>query len=125
MNQGSKVGSGLPEPRHGNASQLLVLALPIIGMTVSRMLMGFVDFAMVSRLGTEAQAAISPATILVFAVLCVGMGAVSTVQTFAAQADGRGKPGQGSAYAWQSLYIALGFGLLWWTDGTAPSLTMR
>ena len=39
--------------------QLLRLALPIIVMTLSRMLMGFIDFVMVSWLGTDAQAALA------------------------------------------------------------------
>ena len=51
---------------------LLKLAMPIIGLMVSRMAMGFIDFVMVSRLGTDAQAAISPATIFVFALACLG-----------------------------------------------------
>jgi len=68
---------------------LLRLALPMIGMMVSRLLMTFIDFAMVSVLGTEAQAAISPATIFVFVVGCVGMGIAYAVQTFVSQADGR------------------------------------
>jgi len=85
---------------------LLRLALPMIGMMVSRLLMTFIDFAMVSVLGTEAQAAISPATIFVFVVGCVGMGIAHAVQTFVSQADGRGEPQQAGAYAWQSFYIA-------------------
>ena len=67
---------------------LLTLALPIMGMTISRMLMGFIDFAMVSQLGTTAQAAISPATTLIFVVSCLGMGIANGVQTFVSQADG-------------------------------------
>ena len=90
---------------------LLSLAMPIIGMTVSRMLMGFIDFIMVSRLGTEAQAAISPATILVFALACLGMGAAQSIQTFVSQADGRGEPEQGGAYAWQTYYLAIACGI--------------
>ena len=85
--------------------------MPIIGMTVSRMAMGFVDFWMVSQLGTEAQAAISPATVFVFALACLGMGAAQSVQTFVSQADGRGEPWRGGAYAWQSFYLALLCGL--------------
>ncbi len=91
---------------------LLRLALPIIAMMVSRMLMGFIDFVMVSQLGTEAQAAISPASLFVFVVACLGLGIATAVQTFVSQADGRGVPGQGGAYAWQSFYIAAAFGLL-------------
>ena len=93
-------------PRHSPAKALLLLALPIMGMTVSRMLMGFIDFVMVSQLGTDAQAAISPCTMLVFTIACLGMGIAHSVQTFVSQADGRGEPHLGGGYAWQSLYIA-------------------
>jgi MATE family multidrug resistance protein len=92
--------------------ELFTLALPIIGLTVTRMLMSFIDFAMVSPLGTQAQAAISPASILVFTIACIGMGVAQAVQTFVAQADGRGQPEQAGAYAWQSFYVAAVCGLL-------------
>ena len=104
----------LIQPQGSPTAQLLRLAFPIIAMTASRMVMGFIDFAMVSVLGTEAQAAISPASILVFAFISFGIGMASTVQTFSAQADGRGEPEQGSAYAWQTFYMAAVFGLLVW-----------
>lgn len=87
--------------------QLARLSIPMIGISASRMLMGFTDFAMVSGLGTAAQAALSPASILVFAVMAIGLGAAGTVQTFASQADGRGEAREGSAYAWQGIYFAL------------------
>jgi len=90
---------------------LLKLATPIIGTMVTRMAMGFVDFVMVSRLGTDATAAVSPATILVFAVMCLGMGGATSVQTFAAQALGRRQPREAAAYAWQTLYLAIVFAL--------------
>src|SRR5262249_40504962 len=78
---------------------------------VSRMLMTFVDFVMVSYLGTAAQAAISPSSLLLFVVACVGMGVTQGVQTFVAQVDGRGEPQRAGAYGWQGLYIA-GFAAL-------------
>jgi len=86
--------------------ELLTLALPIVGMTVTRMLMGFIDFIMVSALGTDAQAAISPAAILVFTIACLGGGVAQSVQTFVSQADGRGEPHRAGGYAWQSFYVA-------------------
>ena len=101
-------------PFRSQVGQLLRLAAPMIGMTVSRMAMGFIDFLMVSQLGTAAQAAISPATVLVFSVVCIGMGAASSVQTFASQSDGRGEPEQGSGYAWQTVYIGFVLMLLVW-----------
>lgn len=98
--------------REHHARELLYQAMPIIGMTVSRMAMGFIDFIMVSKLGTEAQAAISPATVLVFALACLGMGAAQSIQTFVSQADGRGEPRCAGAFAWQSYYVALVVGLV-------------
>jgi Na+-driven multidrug efflux pump len=71
-----------PEWTTGTALRELVrLALPIVAMTVSRMLMTFVDFVMVSQLGTEAQAAISPATMFVFVLGCLGLGIATATQT--------------------------------------------
>lgn len=93
--------------RRGPTRELLILALPMIGMTISRMLMGFIDFVMVSQLGTAAQAAISPCTLLLFTIACLGMGMAQGVQTFVSQAEGRGEPERGGAYAWQTLYLAV------------------
>lgn len=98
------------EPR-SYTLELLHLAMPMIGMMVSRLLMTFIDFAMVSQLGMQAQAAISPASIFVFAIGCIGMGVAHAVQTFVSQADGRGEGRIAGAYAWQSFYIAAAFGL--------------
>jgi len=92
--------------------RLLVLAGPIVMVMLSRMAMGFIDFVMVSRLGTEAIAAISPATLLVFTVMCIGIGTVTSIQTFAAQALGRRQTHLAAAYAWQGFYVAAVFAAL-------------
>ncbi|MCB9852518.1 MAG: MATE family efflux transporter [Phycisphaerales bacterium] len=92
--------------------KLLILAGPNVLLMVTRMLMGFVDFTMVSHLGTAATAAISPATILVFNVMVLGMGLATSAQTFAAQCLGRGDRRKGVAYAWQTIYFALLFLIL-------------
>lgn len=104
---------------HGPTLELLILALPMIGVSVSRMLINFVDFWMVSMLGTAAQAAISPSTILLYAVSCIGMGMSQSIQTFVSQADGRGEPQKTGAYAWQSIYIALATAIV-----TAPVVVL-
>lgn len=96
-----------PTRRDSPMLALLSLALPMIGMTVSRMLMGFIDFAMVSQLGTAAQAAISPATLLLFTLACIGMGVTQGVQTFVAQAEGRGEPHRAGTYVWQTQHLAV------------------
>lgn len=92
--------------------ELMWLALPMIGMTISRMLMGFIDFVMVSQLGTAAQAAISPSTLLLFTIACLGMGMAQGVQTFVSQADGRGEPERAGPYVWQTLYVAAAAAIL-------------
>ncbi len=94
--------------------ELLRLALPLIAVTASRMLMGFIDFVMVAKLGTDAQAAMSPATLLIWAFVALGMGMATSVQTFASQAHGRGEPERGPAYAWQCIYLGLAFGVVAW-----------
>ncbi len=85
---------------------LLWLALPMVGMTLSRMLMGFIDFVMVSTLDTASQAAIYPCTLLLFTIACVGMGMAQGVQTFVSQAEGRGESHRAGAYLAQTLVIA-------------------
>lgn len=94
--------------------RILSLAVPSIGANVARMLMGFIDFTMVSWLGTDAQAAISPATIMVFAVLCIGNGIAAAVTTFAAQSLGRGERHEAGAFGWQTFYLAVAFGVVMW-----------
>ncbi len=98
-------------PLKQEAGKLLLLAAPMILTMVSRMLMGFIDFAMVSRLGTEATAAISPSTIFVFTVICFGMGGATSIQTFAAQSVGRGRHRDAAQYAWQGFHLAILFTL--------------
>lgn len=105
--------NALPDPTtRQELRKLLMLAGPNVLLMVTRMLMGFVDFTMVSDLGTAATAAISPATILVFNVMVLGMGLATSAQTFAAQCFGRGEKRKAVAYAWQTIYFALIFLLL-------------
>lgn len=99
-------------PRRGPTLELLILALPMIGMTLSRLLMSIIDFVMVSQLGTASQAAISPSALMLFVIACLGMGMAQGVQTFVSQADGRKEPERAGVYVWQALYIALACGLL-------------
>ncbi len=97
-----------PHPRSARPyTELLSLAAPLVAVSASRILMGFVDVAMVARLGTDALAAISPAAFLVWIFIWAGMGVASSAQTFAAQADGRGEPCRGAEYTWQTIYFAL------------------
>jgi multidrug resistance protein, MATE family len=96
--------TGLQVPK-----QLFFLAIPIIATMVSRTLMSFTDFKFVSYLGTEAQAAIMPANIFVFALISFGMGVITAVNTFAAQSFGAQRNRDCSAYAWQGVYLSAAY----------------
>ncbi|MEX1015950.1 MAG: MATE family efflux transporter [Phycisphaeraceae bacterium] len=91
---------------------LLLLAMPIIASMVSRTAMSFVDFIMVSQLGTEAQAAIMPAGILLFCVIAFGFGTLTAVSTFVSQSLGRNDHRACGIYAWQGIHLSLLLGLL-------------
>ncbi|MFO0972576.1 MAG: MATE family efflux transporter [Phycisphaerae bacterium] len=88
------------------ARRILRLALPNVGTNIGRMLMGFIDFWMVSWLGTDAQAGVSPASFLVFSIMAAGNGIAISSTTFVAQSLGRGQPREAGAYAWQTIYLA-------------------
>jgi MATE family multidrug resistance protein len=98
-------GAGVPKA-------LLLLAIPIIFTMISRTIMGFTDFIFVSHLGTEAQAAIMPANIFVFALISFGMGVITAVNTFAAQSFGAQRFRDCSSYAWQGVYISALYGAI-------------
>ena len=53
----SKIHQSISLSPRSATKELLWLALPLVAVTTSRMLMGFIDVTMVSRLGTEALAA--------------------------------------------------------------------
>ncbi|MCG3138149.1 MAG: Multidrug resistance protein NorM [Phycisphaerae bacterium] len=105
------------EAAGGELQRVLRMSIPMVISTCSPMIMRIVDFTFVSRLGTEAQAAIVPAQMLPWCYIAMGMGVVSAVSTFAAQVLGKSQPQESGAYGWQSLYLSglLGIGgLLFW-----------
>lgn len=91
---------------------MLAMSVPIVINNVSRTIMGFVDFAMVSQLGTTAQAAITPAVLLMYCVLGIGMGTAIAVNTFSSQSLGRGRAHDAAGYAWQGVILGALFGLM-------------
>ncbi len=89
-----------------------ILAIPTIAIQISRTLMTFVDFTIVSKLGTEAQAAITPAFLTIMIIFSLGMGCVGIVSTFASQSQGHHQPEEASIYLWQALYFSILFSLI-------------
>jgi len=86
---------------------MLKLAAPMVVMNISFTVMQFVDRFMVSRLGTEALAAILPAGIISFVPASFAIGVMTSVNTFVSQSLGRGRKKDCSNYCWQAIYMGL------------------
>jgi MATE family multidrug resistance protein len=91
---------------------MLKLAAPMVVTTISFTIMQFVDRYMVSRLGTEALAAILPAGFASFLPSAFAIGAMASLNTFVSQSLGRGDKKSCSNYFWQTIYIGLVYFLL-------------
>ncbi|MBN2588487.1 MAG: MATE family efflux transporter [Sedimentisphaerales bacterium] len=83
------------------------LSAPMVVTTISMTLMQFVDRFMVSKLGTDALAAIWPASLVAFLFGGFAMGAFTSLNTFVSQSLGRGNNTECSKYFWQSVYMGL------------------
>ncbi|MBN1392153.1 MAG: MATE family efflux transporter [Sedimentisphaerales bacterium] len=88
---------------------MLKLAAPMVVTNISFTVMQFVDRFMVSRLGTEALAAILPAGIISFVPASFAIGVMTSVNTFVSQSLGRGLKKDCSNYCWQGIYMGLAY----------------
>ena len=84
---------------------MLTLAAPMVVTTISFTIMQFVDRFMVSRLGTDALAAILPAGFVSFLPGSFAVGALTSLNTFVSQSLGRGDKKGCSNYYWQTIYM--------------------
>lgn len=86
---------------------MLRLSAPMIVSTVSFTIMQFVDRFMVSRLGTDALAAVLPASFVSLLPGGFALGAMTSLNTFVSQSLGRGDKAACSNYFWQMMYLGL------------------
>lgn len=93
--------------------ELLRIAAPSVATMSSYTAMQFVDKLMVSRIGPEPiyVAAQSNAGVLCWTIMTFCVGVTGLVSSFVSQNLGAGRPERGSAYAWNSMYIAIGYWL--------------
>jgi len=96
-----------PQVDETSLGYMLRLAAPMVVSTISLTLMQFVDRFMVSRLGTNALAAILPAAFVAFVPGAFAMGAMTSLNTFVSQSLGRGKKRECAHYFWQMTYMGL------------------
>jgi MATE family multidrug resistance protein len=88
---------------------MLKLAAPMVVTNISFTVMQFVDRFMVSRLGTEALAAILPAGIISFVPASFAIGVMTSVNTFVSQSLGRGQKKDCANYFWQAIFMGLAY----------------
>jgi MATE family multidrug resistance protein len=95
------------ETRWTGFREVMGISGPIILGSLSYTIMRFVDQMVVSRLGTEALAAMGSAGVWSYVMGCFVFGIVGCVSTFVSQCYGRGETEQCARYAWQGIYVSL------------------
>ncbi|MDI6449834.1 MATE family efflux transporter [Anaerobaca lacustris] len=98
-----------PPDYETSLAYMFKLAGPMVVSTVSMTVMQFVDRFMVSRLGTDALAAVLPAGFVSFLPGGFAMGVLTSLNTFVSQSFGRGEKANCSRYFWQALYMATAY----------------
>ena len=88
---------------------MMKLSAPMIVTYAAFTVMQFVDRFMVSRLGTEALAAVLPAGVMCFLPASFLLGMMTSVNTFVSQSLGRGEKQNCSNYCWQAIYMGLSY----------------
>lgn len=113
-----------PPARETSLAYMLKLSAPMVISTISLTIMQFVDRFMVSRLGTDALAAVLPAGFVAFLPGGFAMGVASSLNTFVSQSLGRNEKAQCSRYYWQMVYMGIlySLGTLTVLGPTAPWL---
>src|SRR5438034_7628393 len=87
--------------------ELTRLALPLSVSLAGASLLGFVDTAMVGRLGPAALGAVGVGNGVFFALCLVGMGLVGGTDPLVAQAIGAGEERIARRVLWQGVRLAL------------------
>lgn len=100
------------ETRWTGLREVMAMSGPIILGSLSYTIMRFVDQMVVSRLGTEALAAMGSAGVWSYVMGCFVFGIIGCVSTFVSQCYGRGEMEQCARYTWQGIHLSLLAGVL-------------
>ena len=99
------------KPSRAGVREILHLALPIILSMASATVASFIDTWFVALVGTAEVAAAMPAGITAYTLTALPLGITQCVSTFASQALGRRRLGEGAVFAWQGLYLSIVVGI--------------
>ncbi len=107
--EAAKTASG---PAHGSFRELLQVAVPLMLSAGTLSIMNVADRAMLTGWSRDALAAVMPAGMLHWTVICIPMGMILYANTFIAQFDGAGQPRKLMSSLWQAIWLALTCGIL-------------
>jgi MATE family multidrug resistance protein len=118
MTESSAIQSLDSADKEASLKYMLRLAGPMVVTNISFTAMQFIDRFMVSRLGTEALAAILPAVMVSFLPSSLLLGIMTSVNTFVSQSLGRRMYSDCSNYCWQAInmglvYCAISLSVMW------------
>lgn len=100
------------DPEHGSMRELFHVAVPLMLSAGTQSLMNAADRIIVAGCSEAALAAITPASMLHWTVVCVPVGAILYANTFVAQFDGARRPERMMRSVWQAIWLAGVCGLL-------------
>jgi len=92
--------------------RLLSIAGPNAASTAAETIMSFIDFAIVSVLGAQAQAAVSSGGMIYFSVFGMLLGTMVCVTTVVSQSLGAGRLRDCASYGWQGIWLSMVFGAI-------------
>ncbi len=101
-----------PAAAPGSMRELFRVAAPLMISSGSQALMNSVDRMMLAGCSEQALAAVTPASLLHWTVICIPLGTVLYANTFIAQFAGARQPDRMLASFWQSVWLAIVAGLL-------------
>lgn len=108
--------SGEPQsesaPDAGSMSELFRVAVPLMLSAGSQSLMNAADRIVLAGCSEAALAAVTPASMLHWTVVCVPMGTILYANTFISQYDGAEKKERMMASLWQAIWLSLVAGVL-------------
>ena len=96
----------------GLTRQIALLAGPLVLQNLSQTLLGVVDTYFVSRVSTEALAAVGLSSVLFFAILMLFRSTANSTVVFVGRAHGAGAPLRIGAAIWRSLNMVVWLSLL-------------
>lgn len=99
-------------PAPGSFRELLQVAIPLMLSAGTLSVMNVADRAMLTDWSLDALAAVTPAGMMHWTIVCIPVGMILYANTFIAQYDGAGQPRKMMSSLWQAIWLGLVCGIL-------------